>query len=532
MPAQGSKLLDFAHRDNKEQDEWHAEPVKADVIKQRAREQFENILAFVDNAKGLSFHEVEVRVVDFAFVIGRLLLTLFLARRHEQLFLPPFQYVGEVCYKRGEASGRDFGTFFGKIYYWRTRMTGNGGYYPLDHAVALPPDGFSLMVLSLTSRLATKMSYEQAWLVFGCFQGWSPSTDAIERAVLGLGKRTATWIEQAPAPEGDGETLVVEIDNKATPTATDEELARRRGKRQPQAFPDSPRHRGRAKRQQRGPKKRRKKGDKSKNGRATTVLTMFTLKAAITPDGKPYLRGPINKRVYASYAKKEHVFAIARRDADKRGFTVESGKCVQFVSDGDEALAELAKKYFPNARHTLDWVHATEYLWKAGRCFLKEGSARLKTWAGEQKTRLLNGQVHRVLRELRERLAAIPKTGPGNKGRRKRAATSLNYLRKRVHMMSYKELRRLDLEIASGAVEGAVRYVVAQRFDQCGMRWIRERAEALLQLRCVEINGQWDDFVAFVLSTGTGTAGTPLKGVPFLSARPAPLPTFGLKAAS
>jgi len=387
------------------------------------------------------------------------------------------------------------------------------------------------MVVGLATRLATKMSYEQARLVFGCFLGWSPSTSSIENAVLGLGKRTATWIEQAPAPEGDGETLVVQIDNKATPTATDEELARRRGKRRKQAYPDSPRHRGRVKRQRRGPKKRRKKGDKSKNGRATTVLTMYTLKQAQTSDGTPYLQGPINKWVYGSYAKKEHVFAIARREADKRGFTVKSGKRVQFVSDGDETLAELAKKYFPNAMHTLDWVHATEYLWKAGRCFHKEGSAALTAWATEQKTRLLNGQVRRVLRELRDRLAAIPKTGPGNKGRRKRAATSLNYLRKRVHMMNYKELCKLDLETASGAVEGAVRYVVAQRFDQCGMRWIRERAEALLQLRCIELNGQWNAFLDFVHSTGTGTAGTPLSGVALLAARPAPLPSFGLEAA-
>ena len=30
------------------------------------------------------------------------------------------------------------------------------------------------------------------------------------------------------------------------------------------------------------------------------------------------------------------------------------------------------------------------------------------------------------------------------------------------------------------------------------MRWIKERAEALLQLRCIEINGDWDAFIARV----------------------------------
>lgn len=30
--------------------------------------------------------------------------------------------------------------------------------------------------------------------------------------------------------------------------------------------------------------------------------------------------------------------------------------------------------------------------------------------------------------------------------------------------------------------------------DCSGMRWIPERAEALLHLRCIELNGDWDQF--------------------------------------
>ena len=45
-----------------------------------------------------------------------------------------------------------------------------------------------------------------------------------------------------------------------------------------------------------------------------------------------------------------------------------------------------------------------------------------------------------------------------------------------------------------------MRYVIGQRFDAAGMRWITERSEALLQLRCIEINEQWDDFIRFVES--------------------------------
>ena len=63
--------------------------------------------------------------------------------------------------------------------------------------------------------------------------------------------------------------------------------------------------------------------------------------------------------------------------------------------------------------------------------------------------------------------------------------------------MDYGRLRADDLVIASGVVEGAARYVVGERLDISGMRWIEERAEAVLLLRCVEVNGDWDAFMGW-----------------------------------
>ena len=36
--------------------------------------------------------------------------------------------------------------------------------------------------------------------------------------------------------------------------------------------------------------------------------------------------------------------------------------------------------------------------------------------------------------------------------------------------------------------------VVGERIDCGGMRWIPEGAEALLKLRCIELNGDWEHF--------------------------------------
>jgi len=68
-------------------------------------------------------------------------------------------------------------------------------------------------------------------------------------------------------------------------------------------------------------------------------------------------------------------------------------------------------------------------------------------------------------------------------------------------MLNYALFQRKDLVLATGQVEGAVRYVVSQRFDCAGMRWIVANAESLLQLRCLEINGDWDDFFAWTMRT-------------------------------
>jgi hypothetical protein len=68
-------------------------------------------------------------------------------------------------------------------------------------------------------------------------------------------------------------------------------------------------------------------------------------------------------------------------------------------------------------------------------------------------------------------------------------------------MLNYARCRRQDLVLASGQVEGAVRHVVGQRLDGAGMRWLVVNAESLLQLRCLEVNGDWDDFIAWVQRT-------------------------------
>jgi hypothetical protein len=194
------------------------------------------------------------------------------------------------------------------------------------------------------------------------------------------------------------------------------------------------------------------------------------------------------------------------------------------VTDGDDDLATYTKEYFPEAIHTVDVMHVVEYLWKAGECLHREGSVELTKWIDEKKAQLYGGKVSTIVKELRRQRDTIPVQGPGNKGRRKRLRKVIRYIAKRIASMNYDELLRRDLEIASGAGEGAIKNVIAVRFDHGGMRWIRERAEALLQLRCIEINGDWDAFTDWAYDALRTTAVSEKRTRRIQQSTPSPLP--------
>jgi hypothetical protein len=489
-------------------------------VKARIEQEVGELVTWVLSGQSLTFFAFEAQLVPKVLALGGLFVQLFLCMRHER-----FQAAhtdAEPGYKQLGPHSRLLGTFFGKVRYWRTYFYRKGaGYYPLDVELGLTGDGFSMVLRSYAARVATKVSYAQTVLLLTMFLRWSPVQESIEGMVLGLGRHTGAWFENAPAPEGDGEVLIIQIDSKATPTATEVELEKRRGKRAMNPHPGSQRHRGRAARQRRGSKKRRQKGDKAKNGKMATIVTMYTLRQSA--DGQ--LEGPVNKKVYASYAPKRHAVAIARREANKRGFGPESGKLIQIVTDGDNDLERYIGEYFPEAEHTIDVYHVTEYLWEAGECLYKEGSAELSEWVEEQKESLYAGRAADIVDEIDKRLVQFD---PGKPSTRQRLEKVRTYIAKRVDKMNYKQLRERDLEISSGAVEGAVNYVIARRFDCGGMRWIKERAEHLLQLRCIEVNDDWDAFIEFVHDRTREQAQRERRNLPLKCSTPAPLPTYGL----
>jgi hypothetical protein len=114
-----------------------------------------------------------------------------------------------------------------------------------------------------------------------------------------------------------------------------------------------------------------------------------------------------------------------------------------------------------------------------------------------------------MLQNLNAAFLGIAKTGPGNKGRRERLGDVIDYLTGHRGRLRYHALRRDDLPIGTGVIEGAIRNLIRVRLDGPGMRWSRDRAEHVLHLRCILLNGQWDAFTRFIEARAMRLAAQP-----------------------
>ena len=463
-----------------------------------AQAAFDKVADFCQTC-GHVFWCFEKQLFVLMAALGACLIRLFLVARRERLDLNA--YLQDGAYRLDEEHAqRTLKTAYGKVSYDRHYLIardGGAGFFPLDAELGLSNDRLSPWMMQWVARLATRMSFAASRLVCKAALNWSPATETIEQVVLGLGRYAAPFVAQQQAPPNDGEVLVIEMDGKCPPTASDAELAKRRGKRRPRHEKacqcGCQRHRGKAKRQARGSKKRRKKGDKSKNGREVTVVVMYTLKQG--DDGK--LHGPVNKKIWGTFAGRKAGALWARAQATKRGFDPDTTKTIQIVMDGVESLKSDLEALFPKAIFTLDIMHVMERLWSLGRHYHKEASASLKEWVDDLKALVYAGEAKELVANLRGLLRDEPLHGPGTKGRREALAEQIGYLEKRLDMMHYGKWLEQDLVIASGQAEGTVRHLVGERFDCSGMRWRREKAEALLHLRCIELNGDWQHFFAW-----------------------------------
>ncbi|OWK41903.1 hypothetical protein FRUB_03981 [Fimbriiglobus ruber] len=167
--------------------------------------------------------------------------------------------------------------------------------------------------------------------------------------------------------------------------------------------------------------------------------------------------------------------------------------------------AVLRGMIHPRTGQVVAWVRVIDYYHASGRVWLLAGvlfadAGRAARWAHTMLRWLLTpGGVNRVLHSA----AAVRAIRTLTRTQTKEYRTAYDYLRSRMSHMDYARYRRVGVPLGSGVTEAACKTVFTQRLKLSGMRWGKDGAQAILNLRVILLSGVWDVVYQRVLAAWT-----------------------------
>lgn len=464
----------------------------------------EELLGYVRQAaaQGIPAHETEHAIWTRLLTLGRAALGQFFALQGSgdqgaSITLPD----GSICQRLPELHTRRYVSIFGLFLLHRTAYGSREGqkidFVPLDNRLQLPESDFSYLLQDWDQGLCVEQAFGQAKSTVARILNLKQSVDSLEHMNEHMAERVADFREDRPKPDPqtEGPILVTSADGKG--------IVMRRGAEVP------------------APAAHRTKGAKASQKRMATVGTAYTVDrymrtpqevvAALFRDGpKPPPRpAPAHKRVWASLSQAdadgqmrggtEVVYEWLLNEVAERNPRLE--KEMVHLGDGQEALWQARALHLPkrNMVDILDLLHATPRLWQVAHVFYPEGSAEAEAFARERILRVLEGKVALVVRGLREMA-----TKRGLKGSKKQTlAKACAYLWHNRERMRYDEYLARGYPIASGVIEGACRHLVKDRMERAGMHWTESGAQAMLDVRSIYVNGDWEEYQAYRIQRET-----------------------------
>jgi hypothetical protein len=374
---------------------------------------------------------------------------------------------------------------------------------PLDAHLAMPESKFSYLLQSWDQRLATEQPFAQVSETMEAIFGLSQHVDSLERMNRKMARSAGDFMEQqAPPPaQEEGAILVQTADGKGVPM------------RQPADAPVIASHRSK-----RGPKPNRKK--------MATVGAVYSIDPHVrTPEQvvellfrKPGEPGENNEKERPRPQHKRVRVSLDHLDVE--GDTVRGApaifgwmtdqvrarnphdeKPLVTIMDGQRSLWDErdAAPVDTTTIDILDLLHVTPRLWEAAHLFYPPESSQATQFVRKRVLRILQGKSASVVQAM-QRMVTIRKL---SKKKRAKLDAICNYYRNNEHRMRYDKYLRAGYPIASGVIEGACRHVVKDRMERAGMSWIVPGAQAMLELRCIQIAGAWDEFTSFRIKQET-----------------------------
>ena len=163
------------------------------------------------------------------------------------------------------------------------------------------------------------------------------------------------------------------------------------------------------------------------------------------------------------------------------------------LTDGDDALQRRVGNGLSRFTLVLDIIHSSEYLWDAANALLGETHPDRTAWVEKHLLCVLSGKTADVIHTL-ERKVQNPAL---SSSQRKVVNTTIGYYQRNLPYMQYDQYLARGWPIGTGVVEGACGHLVKDRMERSGMRWIKSGAQAVLDLRAVRVNEDWDDYHDF-----------------------------------
>jgi hypothetical protein len=457
----------------------------SDEIVQQVQHDFQSLLAYITGAetRAQTAYTVEFTLFRRLLALGAVLLRLFLVTRAAVRPSEPVLAPDGTRLAYHDQRPLTYYSVFGKVRFWRPYFTapGHAGICPLDAALSMPARCYSDLLREWVAYGTTDESYRESQTVIERLLGVPLSLQALETSVVDAAEDVTAFyelpVEPTTLPTGST-ILVVQADGKGVPMV------------QPAAD---------------APPLRLGKGQKRTKKKEAVVTGLYTIApyprtpqdvvAALLQDpDRPAAAArpaPVTKELRATRDGKAVAMThIVQRVAQREGPHIQHRVA---LTDGAEALQRQLVAQLPEHTLVLDIIHVAEYLWATANTLLGETHPHRTMWVRAYLEPLLRGETDTVIAALEAEANDPMYTATQRQGVRR----TLGYYQRNRPYMHYDEYLAHGWPIGTGVVEGACRHLVKDRMEQSGMRWTKVGAQAVLDLRAVRLNGQWDAYGQF-----------------------------------
>lgn len=449
------------------------------------RADFERLVDMVTEpqARSATLDQMERSLFRQLLRLGRKLLQLFLTSRLQTESHAP-QW-GKHRHRLPYHSQKtvDYFSIFGKVEVTRAYFyaAGQAGKCPADRRLSLPERCYSDLLLECAELLAVDSAYDKGLQVMARLLELDLSLQAVETSVAEHSQAvTAFYARQAPPPRAEeGRLLVAQADGKGVPLVRRESASL---------------------------KARRGKGDKKTRKKEATAIAVYTIApyartpqlvlealfpapgSAASPQNRP---SPQHKQVFATLAGKTAALKrLAQWVAKREGPHIRQRVA---LTDGAIALQQQMQAWLPGFTLVLDIIHVVEYVWQAGTAVYGETDPQREVWVKAQTLAILSSRTAQVIQHLEEKARSLAPKSHAAKVLRQVA----HYFQRNLPYMDYARYLQNGWPIGTGVVEGTCRHLVKDRMELSGMRWTVAGAEALLALRAINENDDWEAFHRF-----------------------------------